>query len=404
MPNIKIASVASLCACLPLLCSASTFSFSARGKTYDVTVTTRSSSGLGFAGHWLYEASVILPSSLTSNQYVLLFASNTTANTTAFPTGEAIYMQTSNDGLSWGAPTQILTKGSNICDMIDARPIWDGSLWHVYVQADQYTSGGTNCDEHNLLYEATGSSLTSLSWYGTGGVPLGSDAGTPGIGEDHQWFNTANYNGPSGYPILDFYNAWNFTSPDYTYCPTCAGNGTDMFAYLSAAGVPSFYFWYYTSPSVAQSDTAGGGYLFMHPDVLLGGTAGQSTLGAPGFAFSNDCSSNSQYGRGLGFFPTPVPNNTSSPSLPGQFIAGTFASSTADHIISTRLARNPYGFLDTTSSSPNTWTTFLYYNIADERNGTRCLIPRLQDTFRNNGSSGNPTAGWGVSQVTITEQ
>jgi hypothetical protein len=348
---------------------------------------------------------VILPSSLTSNNCVLLFNSNTSAYTSAWPTGEAIYMQTSSDCLSWGTPSAILSKASNICDMADARPIYDSanSVWRVFVQAVPYS--GSSCSSDNQLYEATGSSLSSLSWYGSGGnaTSLSGDIGNPGFGESMQWFNTANYHGPSSYPILYFYNDWNFTSPDYTYCPTCVGNGTDMFGYLTADAESSFYFWYYTSVAEAAKYQSGS-YFLTYPDFLLGGSSDESTLGAPGFALDSDCNNGAQIGRGVGFYPTPVPNNTSSPSLPGQFQDGTWTSSVSGLITAVRAARNPYGFLDKVSSSPNTWQTYVYYNAADKYSGTVCPDPRIQDTFRNSGGSNSPQAAWAVSQVTITEQ
>lgn len=193
---------------LPMLCSAQQFSFTARGHTYEVTVTSEASAGLGFAGHWLYEPSVIWPSSLTGNEYVMLFNSNTTAYTSAWPTGEAIYMNTSSNGLNWGTPSAILSKASNICDMADAKPIYDtsASLWRVFVQGVGYS--GSTCGTDAELFEATGSSLTSLSWYGSGGnaTSLSGDLGDPGLGETLQWFNTANYDGPSSTPLLYFYN------------------------------------------------------------------------------------------------------------------------------------------------------------------------------------------------------
>ncbi len=393
--------ISSLTLLLPLVCCAQNFSFTGRGHTYKVTMQTEASAGLGFAGHWLYEASAIWPSSLTSNQYILLFNSNTTAYTSSWPTAESVFMQTSSNGLNWNTPTAILSKASNICDMIDARPIYDtaASLWRVFIGAVTYS--GSGCSLDNQLFEATGTSLTSLSWYGSGGnaTSLTGDIGNPGLGQDHQWFNTANYNGPSSTPIMFIYNDWNFTGVNYTYCPTCTNNGTPMFAYLTANAETSFNFWYYTSPAYAS----GPGLLY--PDVLLGGTDDQATLGPPGFSFGSDCSSSSgQFGSGIGFYPTPVPNNTSSPSLPGQFESGTFSSSTAGLITSVRAARNAYGYLDKASSSPNTWHTFLYYNVADEQSGTKCPVPTIQSTWKNGGGSGNPSASWGATYVTITEQ
>lgn len=71
-----------------------------------------------------------------------------------------------------------------------------------------------------------------------------------------------------------------------------------------------------------------------------------------------------------------------------------------------RAARNAYGFLDLAGTSPNTWYTFIYYNISDEASGTTCPVPGIQGTFRNSGGSGSnsPSASWGASYVMITEQ
>jgi hypothetical protein len=380
------------------------FQFRARGHTYTVTMTSAASTGLSFPGHWLYEPSVIWPSSLTNNQYVLLFNSNTDAYPDGFPTAESIFMATSSNGLNWGSPTPILPKASNICDMADARPIYDtnASLWRVFVQGVTYN--GSECSPDGQLFEATGSTLARLSWYGSGGnaTSLTGDIGNPGLGESMQWFNTANYDGPSSTPLLDFYNDWNFTDPNMSYCPTCSNNGTVMFAYLTQnAETTPFDFWYYTSPAYAS----GPGLLY--PDVLLGGTYNQATLGPPGFSFGSSCSGSSpgtQFGSGIGFYPTPVPNNTSDPSLPGQFQSGTFPSSTQGLITEVRAARNPYGFLDLAGTNPNSWHTLLYYDIADESSGQACPEPTIQSTYQNHGGLGNPSASWGATYVTITEQ
>lgn len=381
------------------------FTFTGRNHTYHVTVTSRSSSGLGFAGHWLYEPSVLLPSALTNNKYVLLFNSNTQAFARSWPTGEAIYMQTSTDGLNWGSPVSILSRASNICDMADARPIYDtsASVWRVFVQAVTYS--GSTCGTDNQIFEATGPSLSRLSWYGTGGnaTSLTGDLGNPGVGQSLQWFNTANYHGPSNFPILTFYNNWNFNTPDYNYCPGCAGNGTDMLAYFLSGTQQSLTSAYYT-PVASAPKYQQGSYFLIYPDFLLGGSADELTLGPPGFGLDGDCSNGNQIGRGLGFYATPVPGNSSQPGSPGQFVDGTYSSSLSGLIVSVKAARNPYGFLDKISSSPNTWQTYIYYNAADELNGTKCPDPAIQDTFKNAGFSGSPSAKWGVSQVTITEE
>jgi len=108
---------------------------------------------------------------------------------------------------------------------------------------------------------------------------------------------------------------------------------------------------------------------------------------------------------------TPVQDNTlaDQPSLFVAFPQGstnypTYPSSQAGLIISVRAARNPSGFLDKISSSPNTWQTYIYYNAADEKNGTKCPVPTIQNTFRNLGLPGSPLARWAVSQLTIIEQ
>lgn len=392
---------------IPALCSAENFQFNARGHTYTVTMTAEATAGLTFDGHWLYEVSPIWPSSLTSNEYVLLFASNTNAYPSGWPVPESIFMQTSSNGLNWGSPSVILSKASNICDMIDARPIYDiaNSVWRVFVQAVEYS--GSSCGTDAQLFEAVGSTLTSLSWYGSGGnaTSITGDLGDPGLGEGLQLFNTKNYDGPSSTPILFIYNDWNFTDPNSSYCPTCTANGTPMFAYLTANAETGYDFWYYTSPSY-NSQT---GLLYL--DVLLGGTDNQSTLGPPGFTFGPQylgyCTGSNpgtQYGVGIGFYPTPVPNNTNSPSLPGQYESGTFPSSDSGLITYIRAARNPYGFLDLAGTSPNTWHTFLYYNISSETSGVACPEPTIQATYENHGGSGNPYSAIGATYVTITEQ
>jgi hypothetical protein len=55
------------------------YSFQARGRTYTITTAAISNSGFTFSGHQMYQPSVILPSALTNNQYVMLFSSNTYA-------------------------------------------------------------------------------------------------------------------------------------------------------------------------------------------------------------------------------------------------------------------------------------------------------------------------------------
>lgn len=112
-----------------------TFFSSSRNRSFTVQ-TTLLGPALNFPGHWMYQPSVITPSTLTNNQYVMLLNSNLVAGI-GEPSGEAILMATSSDGVTFGLPQVVLTNTvvDNICDMIDARPIWGGVNWHVYVQA-----------------------------------------------------------------------------------------------------------------------------------------------------------------------------------------------------------------------------------------------------------------------------
>jgi hypothetical protein len=252
-----------------------------------------------------------------------------------------------------------------------------------------------------MLFEATGPLLTGLAWFGgqSNATSISGNLGNTGFSEDHQWFNTANYNGLVSAPLMFLYHVWNWTGVDPNYCPSCTNNGTPFFNYLTANPEQATYFWYYTSPAYA------GGPGLLYPDVLLGGTAEESTLGPPGFSVSQDCSTNpqKQFGSGIGFYPTPAPYSTGSPSLPGQFKTGSF-NVPGDRIFMPRFARNPFGYLDKISSSPNTWETLIFYNNANEYFGTKCGIPDIGATMQNNGSSGRPLSGWAATKITITEQ
>jgi len=72
--------------------------------------------------------------------------------------------------------------------------------------------------------------------------------------------------------------------------------------------------------------------------------------------------------------------------------ASVSSDSTGQHGFTPRFARNAYGYLDLTSTSPNTWTTYVYY---DDASVTGC---NLGQSFK----SGNNR--FSVSQITITQQ
>ena len=369
------------------------FSFSYGGRTYTITTQNAGHVFTWDSSHWTYEPSVILPSPQTNYQYVLIFASGT-----AYAPQQGIYMQTSYSPTSFSSPPALvlgISATSNLCDMIDARPYWDGSLWHVYVQAIEVCPG-----PGAAIYEATGPTLNSLSWvYETGTTRamkiISPYSGTPvGIGEVIQWFNSAPYLGAAGVPIVTTFNDWSYRGQDcrpfnpsgsydcYEYCPTCAFNGTDVFAYGGPNGTSPMYFWYYRQ---ASSGYFNGQLNVQWPDVILGGSLDAATSGNPGLGFNNtDASPEATYG--VGFFPDPVPyaNPIYLPYNGGFYFGGYLegVNGTTGRMSSPRVARNPYGYLDPVpGSNPRRWETYIYYS-----------------------DQPNVRGGFGASLLTITQQ
>jgi hypothetical protein len=385
------------------------FTFYSQPRNRAYTVTTQAlGTAITNSGGWMYEPSAIVASSLTSFQYVLLFSSNRTIP--ASLADEAVYMSTSSNGYSGFSSKQVILRnsGTNICDMIDARPVWDGSLWHVYVQGKEYTSGTSGSCSTNVgpgasaIYEATGTSLTALTWVTTSPgiikriVQINSDPSHdsqtgPAIGEVFQWFNTSSYLGPSS-PFLVVYNDWNWLG----------GPTGSMFAALSSTGNDANY--WYNTPGTAYTPVDGPHY----PDVILGNSIDSSSLGNPSFTVAAGCvTNNSQYHHmdGIAFYPDPVPyivsTGSSRPIQGGQIINGHVASTSSDSIgprgFTPRFARNEFGYLDPTGSSPKTWQTFFYYNDAQINvNGSDDC-----SGYSNHSSSDQRLS---VSQITITEQ
>lgn len=402
------------------------FSFSARGRTYTVKTTKKQLKALQFDGHWLYQPSVITPSSLTGGQYVMLFNSNLSAYSSS---NQAIFMSTSSNGYSgFSTPQAILymkTLGnnigtSNICDMIDARPYWDGSNWHVYVQAREWSGGACNAPA-NYIFEAQGSSLSNLTWVYDSDtrarrIVSPRDTSTVGIGEDLQWFYTYSYLGPPTYPVMAVYNDWGYQGQDcrpfnpqgsydcYDYCPDCAFNGSDMFSYLSSNGTYPIYFWYYRQTAYGPG---GNNPVLHYPDVILAESLDAVTKGNPGIGFASRCRGTTdryEHSRGVGFYPDPVPYDTPNNRNPqgGEHMDGILEGWTNDNggaearMFRPRLARNEHGYLTPVSSSPKTWKTFLYYNDAQIYAGT--------DPCGGNYTNWTAYQWFSVSEVEITEQ
>ena len=166
-----------------------------RGRAY-VVKTEQLGTCFTMNGYWLYEPSVILPCALTGNKFVLLIVRNKVANQPE-TSGLVLVARTSTDGVSFGSEVTLLENTSqsvdNICDMIDARTIWDGTNWHVYFQARIGTPGQQCPDQIDSIIEATGSSLNpptanSFQWVKEAGTnharKIITGSGGEGIGED----------------------------------------------------------------------------------------------------------------------------------------------------------------------------------------------------------------------------
>lgn len=412
--------------------SAQTFQVIApSGHTYSVTVTAKTNSGRSAASgsttsRYFYTPAAILPSTQTGNNYYVLFVGNNSSSG-ATPTNESIFLTQSADGYDgFTDPVAILGQsGTNICDMTAPRAIYDDNLgeWHVFVQAVIGTA--SSCPYPTgpaYIFEATGPSLSpgSLQWVMSspgvakpiiqsacvanaeqqGENPASQCNGVndaDGIGQEFQAFNIGKYTGTAGlstsYPFMLNYYDYSYTGP---------GGGGELFGYLSpwSDGVNNWYFWYNT-PS-ASLDKACGGYEVLWPDVILAHSLEESSNGDPSIAIGSDesCSA-SPTGRGLAFWSTLVPyygsgylsnigigptnalyfNNTNS-----NIVDGTFPSA-GTGIDDPKFARNVYGYLEPTSYSPTTWTSYIYYGVTDF--GTW---------------NGSTPGGFRVSQVTITEQ
>jgi len=339
------------------------FYFSSQGHTYIVTSTALSGSGFAFSGHWMYQPSVIRPSGLTNNQYVMLFNSNRIAGQ-SITGGEAIFYTTSSNGYSgWATPTPVLTNSTvdNICDMADARPIWDGSQWRVFVQAVEGNYPTGQCGTTNHVFMAHGATLTQLQWVKVPGTNsarrVGQGTGA-GIGEPQQWFYTPPYGGSPQWPFQIIYNNWGAAPPDHV----------NLFSYLYSPDFGMAGYWY--GPVYAARN--GEPWFFdtyYYPDAILIGSA----VGYPGIGFESNCQLSDhryQYQFGIGYYPNPLSNTAQW----GSPFPGTLESTSSDgngpRMFRPRMARNEHGFIPLYSSSPRTWKTFVYYNDAQIENNS----------------------------------
>jgi hypothetical protein len=297
--------------------------------------------------------------------------------------GLVLIARTSTDGLSFGGETTLLENTSqsldNICDMIDARPIWDGSQWHIYMQARIGTPGMLCPNNTNHIVEARGSSLNpptsnSFQWVKETGTNharkiITGTSGSDGIGEGMQWYNPSAYGLP-GFPFMVTYNDWGCSA--FELCNHA------IFNYLSEDD-SDYNYWYGPDPDADPKEDApywgpsGFGSVLHFPDGILLASLDAGRQGNPGIGFETFCyeaDTRYRYGKGIGFFNNPslVPFTSPNPNKAAWAFGGALESVASDsggpRMFVTKVARNEYGYIPPQSyhGFPRTWVSYLYYN------------------------------------------
>jgi len=389
------------------------FTFAARGRHYTVKTEKFDDPALTMTGFWTYQPSVVLPSPLTGNKFVLLLNRNR-VNGIGQTSGELITARVSNDPISFGSETTILDNRDvdNICDMIDARPIWDGSQWHIYVQAVEGNFSVFPCSSSvNNIYEAVGSSLNPPSTFQWVKIPgtnhakvIIAGSGSAGIGEDLQWFNPSPYGLP-GFRFMVTFQDWG--------CSAFAECNHAIWSYRSQDGI-TYSFWYGPNPFADPPETAPyltlagfSNFRYTWPDAIFLGSLDAARKGNPGIGFSSICYEGPpadhkyQYAKWIGFFNNPSRVPTTSPQSAEAFqgeLEGVSSDSHGPRMFRPKVARNEYGYIPPQSRRgyPRTWITYLYYTSTqiNINAGDNC------DGYSRRYS----TNSIGVSRLTITER
>lgn len=379
---------------IPVINASTGYEFTARGRTYTVTTQSVGEAMQLSAGYSTYEASVLLPDAVTGNQYLLLLNTNLVAPDGKH--GEGIFLYGSSTPTNFSLVGKLVdnTSVNNICDMIDARPIWDGTEWHVYVQARSGTYPTGSCESVNNVYEAYGPSLSpgALHWVTVPGNPgeaqeiITGLSGSAGIAETFQWYNPS-----QGIP------GWNFMNTYFDWT-----QGPSVESYLSQND-STYYYWY--GPDPAPAFPAAGGFTSgtVDPDAVLGGSLDASTLGDPGIGFSSVCNQYEpifQYTVALGFFDNPTWDVTTAPrtsqAVPGDLDSVNWTDF-GPASFRPRLARNEFGYVPSSNPGgyPRTWTTYVYYTYTGIQDNAPCNTYNYYQTTTN---------AIGATQITITEQ
>ena len=397
-----------------------------RGRTY--TITSRQQGTFINTGRkWTYSPAPILPSAETNNQFVLLYVTCVNPGSNCQVTTQGLYaifgtVSTSNpDQINFGSPQLLLNNPPGVSDFIAPRAIYHAGMWNVYVQGVA-TGSGTNS-----IFLARGGALTSLQWITEGGVakkivqinlendkPLGA-----GIGEDHQWFNTAPYGGDpgGGYGLFGVYNDWNYPCVDSNPptrnppCSTLPGNGGAMFTNIGVTSDNPFY-WYGPITDQAYTESAGSKY----PDVMLTGTLDETAQGDLSFTLGDSCYAGLSSWRPLNMLAAynhpylyksgtyyGLPGGETYNGNPGfsDSVIETSAVSGNNSGFRPRFARNAYGFITPVSESPRKWKTWVFYN--PQQINTSNSLDCSSNVFSVDGFR-NFDQGWGYSVVEITEQ
>ena len=242
-------------------------------------------------------------------------------------------MATSSNGLSFGTPVKLLDNPTGVSDFIAPRAVYvnvpnEGYRWFVYVQGVFATSPG-----RNHIFGAKGTSLSSLAWVRSGGLPYtfvtASSAPGPGIGEDFQIYNVNNYDPYPNLGVLALYNDWNSPYAGQMLAAVGAGN--------------AFSSWY--GPG---GETYAPLSMVKFGDVMLGGTLDATTKGSPSVVFHEGCTGNYVPGYGVGINPDPYPYGSGTGYRTPIPATGLIQSGTVNSInlsmFRPRMARNSSGF------------------------------------------------------------
>lgn len=370
------------------------------GRTYTIT-STQLGNILNWGQRGIYN---FAPVHMPDGSYALLFSScaNPGSGCKLGPPG-GVYLTTSPDGVnSWTTPALVLSlanapidpiNGGRLIDIAAPRVINYNGTWYLYLQA----TGRPGIDAS--IYAASGPSLTTLSWLPSPIVtlnPSNDTLGGVGIGEFHQWFNSAAYGGFPGYTVLGVYNDWD-------YAPA----GGQEFAALSTDGHSSQY-WY--GPIVPVVSQTSGGYTIIYPDVMLSGSTDAASYGDISLTLGDGCFSGAEAYRpvtGLGFYNapylyanglyyqlTPIATYNANPGYSDVVIETSGPNNSG---FRPRFARNQYGYIDPVpGSNPRQWQTYVYY--------TSSQLGLNSDTGCDYTQYNKVNATIGVSLVTITEQ